>query len=62
MAHHPGPNLHKPPDDQVCRWLDALPPERRIMDHVEQIVSRVALEFAAFFVLLLYVTNPGNMV
>ena len=44
MVDHPGPNLYKPPDDRVYGRLDALAPERRIPDHVEQIVGKTSDE------------------
>jgi len=42
MVHHPGPNLYNPPDDRVYGRSDALPPESRITDHVEQIVGKTS--------------------
>jgi len=44
MVDHPGSNLHKPPDYRVYGWPDALPPERGIPDHVEQIVTQTSDE------------------
>ena len=44
MVDHPGSNLHKPPDYRVYGWPDALPPERGIPDHVEQIVGQTSDE------------------
>jgi len=42
MVNHPGPNLHKPPDDRVYGRLDALTPECTVADHAEQIVGRAS--------------------
>ena len=44
MVDHSGPNLYKPPDDRVYGRLDALAPERRIPDHVEQIIGKTSDE------------------
>ncbi len=44
MVDHSGPNLYKPPDDRVYGWSDALPPERRITDHVEQVICETSDE------------------
>ena len=40
MVDHSGPNLYETPDDRVYRWPDALPPEGRITDHVEQVIGK----------------------
>src|SRR5208283_4126448 len=42
MVDHPGPNLYNPPDDRVYGRSDALSPESRITDHVEQIVGKTS--------------------
>jgi hypothetical protein len=44
MINHPGPNLDEPPDDRVYGRSDALPPERRIPDHVEQVIRKTSDE------------------
>ena len=44
MVDHSGSNLYKPPDDRVYGWLDALAPERRIPDHVEQVIGKTSDE------------------
>ena len=44
MVDHSGPNLYETPDDRVYRWPDALPPEGRIPDHVEQIIGKTSDE------------------
>ena len=42
MIDHPCPNLYKPPDYRVYGWLGTLPPERRIPDHVEQVIGEAS--------------------
>ncbi len=44
MIDHPDPGPNEPPDDGVHGRSDALPPERRIADHVEQIVGKTSDE------------------
>ena len=44
VVDHPGSNLHKPPNDRINGRLDALAPERRIPNHVEQIVGQTSDE------------------
>jgi hypothetical protein len=44
MADHFRPNLYKPLDDQVYGWSDALPPERRIPGHLEQVIRKASDE------------------
>ena len=42
MVDHPGPNLHNPPDDRIYGRLNSLAPERRIPDHVEQVIGEAS--------------------
>jgi len=44
MIDHSCANLYTPPDDRVYGWLDALAPECRIPNHVEQIVGNTSDE------------------
>jgi hypothetical protein len=42
MVDHSGPNLYKSLDYRVYGWFDALAPECRIPNHVEQIVGKTS--------------------
>jgi len=44
MVDDSGPNLHKPPDYRLYRRLHSLAPERRIPDHVEQVICEASDE------------------
>jgi len=44
MVDHPGPDLYEPLYYRVYRRLDALAPECRIPNHVEQIVGKASSE------------------
>ena len=44
MIDHHGVNLDEPPDDRVYGWLDALAPECRVPNQVEQIVGKTSDE------------------
>jgi len=44
MVDHPGPNLYQPLDYRVYGRLDALAPECRIPNHVQQIVGKASDE------------------
>ena len=46
MVDDPGPNLYKPPDYGLYRRLDSLAPERRVPDHVEQVIGEASDEDA----------------
>jgi hypothetical protein len=44
MINHPGFNLDEPPDDRVYGWFDALAPECRIPNHMEEIAGKTSDE------------------
>ena len=44
MVDHAGPDLYKPPDDRLYGRFDILATERRIPDHMEQIIGKTSDE------------------
>jgi hypothetical protein len=42
MIDDSGPNFYQPPDYRFYGWLDALTPERRVPDHVEEVIGHAS--------------------